>query len=176
MTKTRAPLSIEQALQRIAGQCSGGVEQMAEAVDRQPCTIRNWMDPDRVEQTSIEAAIQLDLLFRAEGGEGCPLFEAYGAQLDVAEAQKFMMSSRLQDYAVGVIKEGGEAHAAIVAAARPGATLTEKRVAFKEGCEAYEKLRDVLPLLQQLAGPTASSSMVTAFSTIQGENAVAQAP
>lgn len=153
MTKPRTPLSVEQALQRIAGQCTGGVDAMAAAVGRQPSTIRAWMDPDRSEQVSVDAGIALDLLYRGEGGEGCPLFEAYGAQLDLAEAQKFMMANRLQDYAVGVIKEGGEAHAAIVAAARPGSTLTEKRIAYKEGLEAFEKLRDVMPLLEELARP-----------------------
>ena len=100
MTKVRSPLSVEQAPHRIAGHVPRGVDQMAEAVKRVSGTVRAWMDPDRAEQVSIEAAIELDLLYRAEGGESCPLFESYGARLDLAEAQKFLMANRLQDYAV----------------------------------------------------------------------------
>lgn len=168
MTKVRAPLSMEQALQRIAGQCSGGIEQMAQAVQRQASTVRAWMDPDRDEQASVEAGVELDLLFQAEGGEGCPIFEAYGAKLDLAAAQKFLMANRLQDYAVDVIREGGEAHAAIVAAARPGASPTERKIAHKEACEAFEKLRDVIPLLAEGATPPPVET--------RGETNVPQAP
>lgn len=148
MTKTRTPLSVEQALQRIAAQVAGGVEEMARIAQRQPGTIRAWMDPDRAEQVSIEAAIELDLAYQDHGGRGAPLFEVYGAQLELAESRRFADRHRLLDYAHGVIKEGGEAHAALIAYARPGATDFERRFAHKEVSEAYEKLRDILPLLE----------------------------
>lgn len=147
MTKVRAPLSIEQALQRIAGQLPRGIDQMAEVAQRQPGTIRNWMDPERPEQISIEAGIALDLEYQAEGGSGAPLFEAYAAKLDLAVSSRFADRHRLLDYAHGVVKEGGEAHAALIAFARPGATEHDRRHALKEAAEAYEKLRDILPLL-----------------------------
>lgn len=147
MTKIRTPLSIEQALQRIAVQLPGGVEAMAAVSHRQPGTVRAWMDPDRPEHIPFPAAIELDLAFREHGGEGSPLFEAYGAALDLASSTRFADQHRLLDHAQGVIKEGGEAHAAIVAAARPGATARDRQVAFREAAEAYEKLRDILPLL-----------------------------
>ncbi len=147
MTKVRTPLSIEQALQRIAVQLPGGVETMAAVSHRQPSTVRAWMDPDRAEQIPFPAAIDLDLAFREHGGEGSPLFEAYGAALDLASSKRFIEQHRLLDHAQSVIKEGGEAHAAIVAAARPGATAADRRNAFREAAEAYEKLRDIIPLL-----------------------------
>lgn len=153
MTKVRAPLSVEQALQRIAGQLPRGVDQMAEVAQRQPGTIRNWMDPERPEQVSIEAGIALDLEYQAEGGSGAPLFEAYAAKLDLGEAARFADRHRLLDYAHGVVKEGGEAHAALIAFARPGATELDRRHAFKEVAEAFEKLRDILPLLQEQSQP-----------------------
>jgi hypothetical protein len=127
---------------------------MAVVANRQPATVRSWMDPDRAEQVSLEAAIELDLAFRAHGGEGSPLFEAYGAALDLASGARFAEGYRLLDHAHGVAKEGGEAIAAIIAAARPGATAADLRAAEREAAEAYEKLRDILPLLSgQMAQP-----------------------
>lgn len=149
MTKTRAPLSVEQALQRIAAQLPGGVEEMAAIVQRQPGTIRAWMDPDRSEQVTLEAALELDLAYQENGGQAAPLFETYGAQLDLADARRFADRHRLLDYAHGVIKEGGEAHAALIAFARPGATPADRQMAHKEACEAFEKLRDIIPLLAE---------------------------
>lgn len=153
MTKLRAPLSIEQALQRIAGQLPTGVEAMAAVAQRQPGTIRAWMDPDRTEQVTLDAAIALDLAFQAEGGSGAPLFEAYATRLQLAEAARFADRHRLLDHAHGVAKEGGEAIAAIIAAARPDATELDRRAAHREAAEAYEKLRDILPLLQEQSQP-----------------------
>lgn len=147
MTKLRTPLSIEQALQRIAGQLEAGVEAMAIVAHRQPGTIRAWMDPDRPEQVSLDAAIALDLAFQAEGGTGAPLFEAYATRLQLAEAARFADRHRLLDRAHAAIKEGGEAHAALVAAARPDATDADRRAAHREVAEAFEQLRDILPLL-----------------------------
>jgi hypothetical protein len=148
MTKSRTPLSVEQALQRIAAQITGGVEEMARVAQRQPGTIRAWMDPDRAEQVTLEAAIELDLTYQDHGGRGSPLFEVYGAQLELAESRRYADRHRLLDYAHGVIKEDGEAHAALIAYARPGATEVDRRFAHKEVSEAYEKLRDILPLLE----------------------------
>lgn len=153
MTKTRTPLSIEQALQRIAVQLPGGVEAMAAVSHRQPGTVRAWMDPDRPEQIPFPAAIDLDLAFREHGGEGSPLYEAYSAALDLASGTRFADAHHLLDRLHAVIKEGGEAHAAIVAAARPGATAHDRQNAFREAAEAYEELRDILPLLQEQSQP-----------------------
>jgi len=154
VTKLRAPLSIEQALQRIAGQLAGGVHTMAEFAGRQPGTIRAWMDPDRPEQVTLDAAIELDLAYQAEGGKGAPLFEAYATRLQLAEAARFSDRHRLLDHAHGVAKEGGEAIAAIIAAARPDATDADRREAHREVAEAFEKFRDVLPILSgQTAQP-----------------------
>lgn len=154
MTHRRAPLSVEQALQRIAGQLPGGIEAMAEIAQRQPGTVRNWMNPERDEQVSLEAAIELDLAYQAEGGTGAPLFEAYSTRLQLAEAARFADRHCLLDHAHGVAKEAGEAIAAIVAAARPGASEADRHAAHREAAEAFEKFRDVLPILSgQTAQP-----------------------
>ena len=143
MTKRRAPLSIEQALQRIAGQMAGGVDGMAAAVTRQPGTVRAWMDPDRPEQVRIEAAITLDLAYQAEGGEGAPIYEAYLARLEVADNARFAEKHRLLEFTQGVVKEAGEACAALIALSCRDASETERRIAEREVAEAYEKIRDV---------------------------------
>lgn len=154
MTKRRAPLSVEQALQRIAGQLDGGIDMMAAVAQRQPATIRLWMDPDRPEQVGFEAAIQLDIAFQEQGGTGAPLFEAYAARLQLAEAARFACGHQLLDRAHGVIKEGGEAFAAIIQAARPGASEADKQNAYREAAEAFEHFRDILPILSgQMAQP-----------------------
>jgi hypothetical protein len=154
VTLQRAPLSVEQALQRIAGQLAKGVEGMAAAAHRQPGTVRAWMDPNRPEQVGIEAAIELDLAYQAEGGTGAPLFEAYAIRLQLAEAARFADRHCLLDHAHGVAKEAGEAIAAIVAAARPGASEADRHAAHREAAEAFEKFRDVLPILSgQTAQP-----------------------
>lgn len=168
MTKVRLPLSIEQALARIAGLLEGDYQAMGEICGRQPHTIRAWGDPDKQDDIPVGCAIALDLAFQAAGGEGSPLYEAYGAKLDLADAARFADTHRLLDYAQGVIKEGGEAHAAIIGAARKDATHNEKRIAFREASEAYEKLRDILPLLEAGAAVPEEST--------EGETTMAQAP
>lgn len=177
MTKERLPLSTEQALARIAGRLPGAYDEMGEVCGRTASTIRAWGDPDKEDDVPIGCAIALDLAYIAEGGEGAPLYEAYGAKLDLAEAARFHDAHRLHEYGVAVIKEGGEAHAAIMKSARPGASFIEKRIAFKEALEAFEKLRDVLPLLEANATPRTEPQHDTPKSeNTEGGELLAQAP
>jgi len=125
---------------------------MAEAVGRVASTVRAWTDPDRPEQVSLDAAIDLDLLFISEGGEGAPLYEAFGGKLSLAHARRFSEARRLHDFAGPLVKEAGEAHSAIIEAARPDATRPEFDRAFKEAMENFEKLLDILPFLAEQAG------------------------
>lgn len=157
MTKTRTPLSVEQALQRIAGQLPDGVNSMAEIAHRKPASIRNWMDPDRPEQVTLEAAIELDLAFQENGGVGTPLGQVYLAKLDLADSSRFAERHRLLEYTQGVVKEAGEAVSALIALSRKDATETERRTAEREVAEAYEKIRDVRYLISAEAWNGGSS-------------------
>ena len=91
MTKLRAPLTIDAALARIAGQIPGGWNAMAKALsDRKSASlVRAWGDPDRREKIPLADALELDLAYRDAGGDGAPLYETYGYLLDAAGTFRF---------------------------------------------------------------------------------------
>ncbi len=149
MTKARAPLSIDAALARIAGLLPEGFEEMARVAGRQVRTVRNWSDPDTAEQVPIDCAIALDLAYIAAGGTGAPIFEAYALKLELADAAKFGDRHQLLRHAQDVARETGEANAAIIGAAHPAATKTDRARALAEATEAREALNQVIPLLAQ---------------------------
>ena len=147
MTKRRAPLSIDAALSRIAGQLPGGWPEMARIACRAERTVRNWGDPDTAEQVPLDCAIALDIAFLGAGGSGAPLFETYGHKLELAEASAFADSHALLRHAESVARETGEANTAIIAAAQPGACPTKRARAIGETLEAIDALKSALPLL-----------------------------
>lgn len=149
MTKARAPLSIDAALARIAGLLPEGFDDMARVAGRQVRTVRNWSDPDTAEQVPVDCAIALDLAYIAAGGSGAPIFEAYALKLELADAAKFGDRHQLLRHAQDVARETGEANAAIIGAAHPAATRTDRARALAEATEAREALNQVIPLLAQ---------------------------
>lgn len=156
MTKLRAPLSIDAALARIAGQLPGGYEEAADLTDCRARTVRKWGDPDAPEEISLRRAITLDLAYVAAGGEGYPLHQAYTHQLEVAEAEHFADRFDLLRRTAALIKEGGEAQAALARLCLPDATEADRRVALRELAEAFELTRQLLSLLE--AAPTQGDS------------------
>lgn len=147
MTKARAPLSIDAALARIAGHLPGGYTAMAGIVGRAVRTVRNWGDPDTAEHIPLDCAISLDLAFIAAGGDCAPLFETYQLLLDLAQMERFSSNIALGKHAAQVIREGGEAHSALLLATLPGATEKDRKNALRECSEAFDVIKRVLPLL-----------------------------
>ena len=147
MTKLRAPLSVEQALARIAGQLPDGYTTMAQVAGRSPSLVRKWGDPDRDEDIPLRCAIALDLAYLAAGGQGHPLFDAYGARLELAETATFADRFALLRHAHNVIREGGEAHAAMIAASLPSATQRDRDHALREMAEAFEAMKPAMVAL-----------------------------
>ncbi|WP_395391431.1 hypothetical protein WBP07_12515 [Novosphingobium sp. BL-8A] len=151
MTKRRAPLTIDAALARIAGQIEGGWNAMAEAVGRKSGSIvRAWGDPDRREQIPLPDAIALDMAYRAAGGEGAPIFETYAYQLDEAGAFRFANEIALGKLAALVIRECGEATSHLVLSAQPGADVTDHRLTLNqvdEAIEVYQRARVLVAVL-----------------------------
>ena len=185
MTKPRTPTTVEAALVKTAGQFPEGYVSLGKIINRHPATIRAWGDPDKEDDVPFGAAIEMTLAYIAQGGEGAPLFEAFGAKLDLAHARRFADAKRLHDYAGPLVKEAGEAHAAIISAARPSATAPDFDIAFKEALENYEKLLDILPFLAAQAGkshllpryiPGAGSEQPTDQAENEGDLTMAQAP
>ncbi len=145
MTKPRAPLSVEQALARIAGLI--GYDSMSTVTGRCPGHIRAWGDPDRDDQIPLDKAIALDCAYISAGGDDAPLYAAYTHKLELAALERFACGIQLARHAADVIRECGEAGAALVLAAQPGACDKTRANAEREVTEALEKLKRALPML-----------------------------
>lgn len=183
MTKPRTPMSFEAALAKTAGQFPDGFKDLGRIVDRHPSTVRAWGDEDKEDDIPLGAALEMTLAFIENGGEGAPLYEAFGAKLKLAYARRFADAKRLHDFAGPLVKEAGEAHAAIIAAARPDAGALDFETAFKEALENLEKLMDIVPFLAQQAGKShllpryiGGAHQEPDLSSTEGETAMAQAP
>lgn len=150
MTKHRAPLSIEQALQRIAGQLADGVEEMARLTGHAAGYVRALGDPDRREKLSVEDAIAFDIAFQEAGGIGAPVWEAYTHKLELAQQNAFADRISLGLLTAEVIREGGQAHEALVRASQPGASPADRRSAEKEVSEAMNRLKESLAHLEAI--------------------------
>lgn len=147
MTSRRAPISIDAALARIAGQLPRAWAEMADVTSRSESLVRAWGDPNRREKIPLDCAIALDLAYRAAGGEGAPLFEAYGNLLDEAGMFRFANEITLGRLAAQSIVESAQAHAALVSVAQPGATDRGRAEARREVEEAIAVLHRALPML-----------------------------
>lgn len=158
MTKLRAPASIDAALARIAGQLPDGWAAMAAVARRAPRTVRNWGDPDTPEQIPLDAAIALDLAYQAAGGIGAPLYETYTMQLELPASERFASRHQLARLAAEYIRESGEAGAALVNAAQPGADHLEFRAAEREVLEALTVLQRAIHQLASTATDTHPST------------------
>lgn len=132
MTKLRAPISIDTALARIAGQVAGGWDAMAVHVGYQPRTVRAWGDEDRDEQISLPVAILLDILFQKHGGIGAPLYEAHGDMVAEAQALAFGDKLELQRETMAFMRENSDAEVALLELSQPDAGPAEEAKAQRE--------------------------------------------
>lgn len=151
LQKRRAPLSVDGALARIAGQVPGDWGAMGEDLGLRESIVRAWGDPDRRERIPFECAIKLDILFRAHGGDGWPMFETYAYQLDESAKARFVDEIVLGRLAAIVIRECGEASSLLVLAAQPGADRSdfrETRSHVQEAIDAYQRASVLLAALE----------------------------
>lgn len=153
MTKPRAPLTIDAALTRIAGQFQNGFTDLKPFVDRDPETIRKWGDPAQPHQLPMWAAIKLDIAFQQAGGEGAPIFECYELLLQVARQETFADELQLQRGACDLVVQSAEAVEAIVIAGMPGATQAQKDRAAAE----LEDVDQLVPRLLARLKPNPST-------------------
>ncbi|GAA3708353.1 hypothetical protein GCM10022268_17100 [Sphingomonas cynarae] len=151
MTKLRHPLTIENALYLVLGHIT--VERAAEVTGREASYLRSLSDPDSRYRLCIEDALKLDLAYAQAGGDGAPLYETYGLLLGAARADRFACEAEIARHTVDVIREGGEAHAALVALSIPGATEADRRNAAREVEQAAAALTRVVHLLEQPKPP-----------------------
>lgn len=125
----------------------GGLEGMAQATNRSVSTINAWRDPERREKVPLDDAIALDLAYQAAGGVGAPLFETYAAQLELAASTRFSDRHHLLEATKELVREAGEAHAALIHASQPGATAGDDARALREATEAFDRFKPILAML-----------------------------
>jgi hypothetical protein len=147
MTKPRAPLSIDAALARIAGQMPGGWADMAVIADRHESTVRRWGDQDQPEQITLPASIALDVAYQRAGGEGRPLFETYALQLEVAREEAFANEIELARRVCVLIREGAQAHEALVLCTLPSANQLARDTAVRELEDVVREATNAIALL-----------------------------
>ena len=150
MTKPREPLSIDAALARIAGQVEGSWSAMAAETGYAERTVRKWGDADTDDEINFRSMLKLDLMFQRGGGEGHPIHAAYSQLLQVAIAERFVDQFELLRRASRIVKETGDAEAALLHCALPDASLNDMRKALKEVLEALDVMKAVVPVLEQL--------------------------
>lgn len=153
MTKLRPPLSIEQALVRIAGQIPGDWNAMAAVTGKAERTVRNWSDPDTPDDISMRAAILLDLEFQKCGGIGAPINDVYALLLKTGQQDKFACQAELAAATIAEVKESADAIAAQIAAAQPGATRSDIDRAIREKEEDIAAATRSLALLRAARAP-----------------------
>ncbi|KQN00548.1 hypothetical protein ASE78_05535 [Sphingomonas sp. Leaf25] len=154
MTQARAPMTIDNALARIAGQI--GWAEMAHAVSEArgtlvaERTVRDWGDPATGRSIRLDDAIVLDLAFRAKGGVGAPIHETYSCLVDTAGGQQFACQVQLAERTAVAITEAGQAYSALIRASMPGATTADKVEAVREWEEAVAALGSIGPVIAAL--------------------------
>lgn len=154
MTQTRAPLTIDNALTRIAAQM--GWAEMAHVVSQarrakiSERTVRDWGDPSTGRSIRIDDAVTLDLAFRAAGGNGSPILETYSCMVEVASGERFACQAQLAQRTATAVQEGGEAYAALIRASLPGATVADKLEAVRQWEEAVAAHGAIGPVITAL--------------------------
>lgn len=110
MTKLRAPLTFENALDRIAGVLGWSV--MGELLGKAERTVRDYGDPDIATGISLADAFALEVAYRRAGGDGAPIADCWKLRLAI-DGMDPGDRDALHRHTLSVIKEGGEAHAAL---------------------------------------------------------------
>jgi hypothetical protein len=142
MTKRREPVTVEAALMRVFTLL--GRHGAASAVQRKLRTLHNWSDPDTSAEISLKDALQLDRACIAAGTGEAPFRDVYLVLLD---ATLTAPGECLTRGSAKVAKEAGEAVAAQVLAAQPGATPDLLREAAVQTHELIAVCSRLLPSL-----------------------------
>lgn len=147
--KTRAPLTTDQALARVIGQLPRGYPDAEKATGKSESYLRACGDPDRRERLCFDDAIALDIAFQEAGGEGAPLAEHYLLRVEMGSEARLANHFGLFEKTEAVIRESGEAGAALVRLCQPGAGPLERREALRELVEAVEAMKPVIVALER---------------------------
>lgn len=147
MVKERDPLSIEQALRDTIDAIS-----MARAVEitgRTSGYLREMSDPDKRGDLTCRDAILLDAEHEAQLGTR-PITDMMRSLLDARRPDLITGTAALLEVTIEMVRESGDAHAALIAATAPGATPATRRHAVREVLQALAAKRRALPILRSL--------------------------
>ncbi len=160
MTKLRTPLTFADALTRIVGTI--GYAPAATLVGRSERCIYDWADPDSTAKPTLDQALALDAAYRAAGGDGAPILEAYSHQLDVQIAALTADRRELLEEAADAVRECGEAVAAAITVSASNASPLQTHHALTQATEAHTAtgalVRRLTSFLPFGAGPGAGNS------------------
>lgn len=148
MTKLRQPLTVEDALYKVLGALtmSGAVE----ATGRTAGYLRMLSDPDQRAQLTVIDMIKLDVSHMRAGFPGMPIFEAVATILHAAQPELFSNAYAISRVTCDVVKEGGDAHVALIEASLPGADSRTLKKALKETVESIEANHRAVAVIQSL--------------------------
>lgn len=152
MTTAKAPMTMEIALARIAGQLPGGWAEAATICDRALATVYAWGNPNTDDSIPMGCAIKLDLAFLRAGGIGAPIKSVYDLKVECARRMAFADQAAIADLASTSVRENAEATIAQLACTQPGATPEHFRTAIRETQEAAEATMNTLAALKKSAG------------------------
>lgn len=119
MTKVVAPLTFEHAIRRIAAVLA--YPEMARVVRRSASLVRKWSDPTSGKSPSLGQAVAIEAAYRAAGGDGSPILEAFAFQLDQVVVEQSACQRALANEIAHFAKECGDAIAVGIAITQPGA-------------------------------------------------------
>lgn len=140
MTKSRDPLTFEDAVTKIAAEI--GWDGCAVAVGKTERLVRYWSDPDEDREPSITQALKLDAAYRAKTGSNlAPMLSAYAHKLGL-DGFCPETGAALIHLAAKVARETGEAAAAAMEASLPGASQSIRATAIREIDEGIEALTE----------------------------------
>ncbi len=145
--KARDPFSIEQTLCDVIDAIS--MDRAAAVTGRTPGYLRIMSDEDQRGDLTCRDAILLDAEHEALLG-GRPLTDMMRLQIDAVRPDQTASATAALEATLEIIRESGEAHAALIAASVPGATLSTRRRAIREVLQSLSAKRRLLPILRTL--------------------------
>lgn len=155
VTKRRTPLTFSSAIAKIGAYL--GYDVAGAACGRSDRSVYAWADPKEECLPTLSQAMALERAYRVAGGEGSPIFEAFGHQIDLAIiAQSSERAALADDYAT-LARECGEAIATGIAVAQAGSGDREVHAALTEAEHVHTAIGSAMRRLKSFltsgAGP-----------------------
>ena len=122
MTLRRDPFTIENALEKTFGDLR--IEVASDVTGRSKAYLRALYHPAKRPHLTVVDMVKLTLASR-ERGLGTPIWDTVAAIVRAADATYFSGPAEIGRIAVDVIREGGEAHAALCRVSQPGASVAD---------------------------------------------------